>query len=120
MSLLTIIVLFVLVFGVMGAFIVDNNFKVSTIIGFGIGIVGAIMLLIAIRNPLALWGQVVRKEADEPKKGSPLAASLTAGMLGLGLFVGGFVYGYTAEIKYLIMGFAIPVVLIRLFFRPAK
>jgi len=122
LSTLLIIVLIHIIFLGVGIFVADGGFKTHTIVGFVIGIIGAVMLLIAIRNPLALWGQVMKKEADDPEKepGNPLAATLTAGLLGLSLFIGGFVYGYTAEVKYLIMSFAIPAVLIRLFFKPAK
>jgi len=122
LSTLLIIALIFIVFVGVGAVIEGGGFKTHRIMGFGIGIVGAIMLLIAIRNPMALWGQVMKKEADDPEKqkGDPLAASLAAGLLGLGIFVGGFVYGYTAEKIYLILSFAVPVLLIRLLFRRVK
>jgi len=64
----------------------------------------------------------MKKEADDPEKekGDPLAASISAGMLGLGIFIGGVVYGYTAEKIYLILSLAVPVVLIGLLFRRVK
>jgi len=104
LSTLLIIVLIFIVFVGVGSLIEGSGFKTHTIMGFGIAIVGAVMLLIAIRNPMALWGQVMKKEADDPEKekGDPLAASISAGMLGLGIFIGGVVYGYTAEKIYLI------------------
>lgn len=122
LSTLLVIALIFIVFVGVGALIEGGGFKTHRIMGFGIGIVGAVMLLIAIRNPMALWGQVMKKEADDPQreKGDPLAASLAAGMLGLSLFIGGFVYGYTAEKIYLILSFAVPVLLIRVLFRRAK
>ena len=78
LSTLLVIALIFIVFVGVGALIEGGGFKTNRVMGFGIGIVGAIMLLIAIRNPMALWGQVMKKEPNDPQKekGDPLASSL--------------------------------------------
>ncbi len=104
---LLIVALFILVFGVFGVFVIENDISVSRSIGLIIGAVGSIIFILAAYKPLSLISPIFFKK-NLTEKYEKHNISILYMMVGFSLLLGGFIYSIANKVEFLILFLCLP------------
>jgi hypothetical protein len=111
-SVIIIIFLFFIMFGVLPMLIDHTKLNPVSVIGFIIGVIGAIIIIISLYRPLLFLKHFLAKNPLENSEPNKTAISIVYGLIGMALLSGGLIYSFSSNSTYLVLSFAIPAVLI--------
>ncbi len=110
-SVITIVALFFLAFGVICPYFVDKRLDHLAAIAACISGIGLLILILSVHQPRMLWGAVVSK----PGAGANCCPDIIgARILGLSLVAGGLLYAHYAHAAAIVLSFGAGVLLIQL------
>jgi hypothetical protein len=98
---LLVIGLFIVIFGVIGVYIVGKNLSVGRTLGLSLGAIGSVMVVMGLKRPLWLFVPVLRKD-DSNVDYDPERMSIALMVAGFSLLLGGLIYSYTDRIESVI------------------
>jgi hypothetical protein len=98
---LLVIALFIVIFGVIGVYIVGKNLSVGRTLGLSLGAIGSVMVVMGLKKPLWLFVPVLRKD-DSNVDYDPERMSIALMVAGFSLLLGGLIYSYTDRIESVI------------------
>ena len=114
-STIIIILLFLVFFGVLPVLMDRMNFNAISVIGFIISGIGSIIILISLYSSLSLTKQVIKIDSDTKLPYHQRANSVVLGLIGMSLLLGGLLYIFSENSKYLVLSFVTPVLLLSIF-----
>lgn len=114
-SVIIIIFLFFIMFGVLPLLINHAKLNPASVIGFIIGAIGAAIIIISLYRPLLFLKHFLAKSPLESSEPNTIAISIAYGLIGAVLLFGGLIYSFTLNSTYLVLSFAIPFVLISIY-----
>jgi hypothetical protein len=115
MCSLIIILLFFLVFGILPVLIEELNLNLISVIGFIVGGTGAVIIIISLFSPASFMKHFMEKEPNNKSQYNKTALSFVYGLIGIFLLLGGLIYSFTGDSKYLVLCFMFPVILLAIF-----
>ena len=114
-SVIIIISLFFIMFGVLPLLIDRAKLNPASVIGFIIGAIGAAIIIISLYRPLLFLKHFLAKNPLENSEPNTIAISIAYGLIGAVLLCGGLIYSFTSNSTYLVLSFAIPFGLISIY-----
>src|SRR5436190_21747466 len=109
-SLLTIIYLFLLIFGLC-AWVVESGVNQVKVVSMGLSALGICIIALSLHWPRLLFGTVIQNGAASKNYAGDKISSL---ILGMSFLSGGLLYAYFLGVGAIVVSFVVGVALIRL------
>lgn len=108
LSVLLIVLLFILIFGFLGAFIIRGGVYHAPILGFLVGASGSIIVIVALFKPRSPVSPILEKShlaTQHPFKEIPIGSVV----IGFSFLLGGLVHTFTNSTLALVLCLSFPV-----------